>query len=89
MSNHCAACRYDPAQREGEGACPYTTLYWDFLMRHEPRLAKNPRMALQVRNLARLSDTQRQAIVLRADAIRRGEVGSAADDRPDLPGGLS
>jgi deoxyribodipyrimidine photolyase-related protein len=78
MSNHCAGCRYDPAQREGERACPYTTLYWNFLMRHEPRLAKNPRMALQVRNLARLSDVQRQAIVLRADAIRRGEVGARA-----------
>jgi deoxyribodipyrimidine photolyase-related protein len=89
MSNHCAGCRYDPGQRDGERACPYTTLYWDILMRHEPRLAKNPRMALQVRNLARLSDAQRQAIVLRADAIRSGEVGRAADDRPDLPGGLS
>ena len=47
-------------------------------MRHEPRLAKNPRMALQVKNLARLSDAQRQAIALRADAIRSGEVGASA-----------
>jgi len=78
MSNHCTGCRYDPGQREGESACPYTTLYWDFLMRHEPRLAKNPRMALQVKNLARLSEAQRQAIALRADAIRSGEVGASA-----------
>jgi len=74
----CAGCRYDPALREGDRACPFTTLYWDFLMRHETRLAKNPRMALQVKNLARLSDPQKLAVTQRAAAIRRGEVGPLA-----------
>lgn len=78
MGGPCKGCRYDPARREGERACPYTTLYWDFLMRHEPLLAKNARMALQVKNVVRLTDEQRQAVVERADAIRRGEVGAAA-----------
>jgi deoxyribodipyrimidine photolyase-related protein len=76
MGGPCKGCRYDPALREGERACPYTTLYWDFLMRHEPLLASNARMALQVRNLARMTDSQKQAVTLRADAIRRGEVGA-------------
>jgi len=74
MGNHCRGCRYDPSQRIGEKACPFTTLYWDFLMRHEAALAANPRMALQVKNVARLNDGQRQAIRERAAAIRRGEV---------------
>jgi deoxyribodipyrimidine photolyase-related protein len=73
---HCAGCRYDPALREGNRACPFTTLYWDFLMRHEERLSKHQRMALQVKNLARLSDAQKQAIADRAGEIRRGEVGA-------------
>jgi deoxyribodipyrimidine photolyase-related protein len=76
MSPHCGGCRYDPALRSGERACPFTTLYWDFLMRHESALAKNPRMALQVKNLARLGDAQKQAVAERAAAIRRGEVGA-------------
>jgi deoxyribodipyrimidine photolyase-related protein len=76
MGGPCKSCRYDPALREGDNACPYTTLYWDFLMRHETLLAKNARMALQVKNVARLSDVQRQAVVQRAEAIRRGEVGT-------------
>ena len=71
---HCATCRYDPALREDERACPFTTLYWDFLMRHQARLEKNPRMAPQVKNLARLSEAQRQSVLDRADAIRRAEV---------------
>ena len=77
MSPHCKGCRYDPAQRSGERACPFTTLYWNFLMRHEATLAKNPRMALQVKNLARMDAAQRQEVALRAAAIRRGEVGGA------------
>ena len=77
MGGPCKGCRYDPAMREGERACPYTTLYWDFLMRHEALLAKNARMALQVKNVARMTDSQKGAVKLRADAIRRGEVGVA------------
>jgi deoxyribodipyrimidine photolyase-related protein len=67
MGNHCKGCRYDPAQATGEKACPYTTLYWDFLLRHEDRLAKNPRMVMQVKNLKRLDDSKREAI--RAQAL--------------------
>jgi deoxyribodipyrimidine photolyase-related protein len=62
MSNYCTGCRYDPAKSVGPDACPVTTLYWDFLMRHEDRLAKNPRMVMQVKNLRRLTDADRAAI---------------------------
>ena len=70
MGNHCKGCRYDPAQSTGPTACPYTTLYWDFLMRHEAMLAKNPRMGMQVRNLTRLAPDKREAIVQEAQAHR-------------------
>ncbi|MFM8929068.1 MAG: cryptochrome/photolyase family protein [Betaproteobacteria bacterium] len=66
MGNHCKGCRYDPAQSTGDRACPYTTLYWDFLLRHEPALAKNPRMVMQVKNLKRLDEAQRAAIQAQA-----------------------
>jgi len=76
MSPHCKGCRYDPAQRSGDSACPFTTLYWDFLMRHEAAMARNPRMTLQVKNVAKLTDAQKQAVSDRAAAIRSGEVGT-------------
>ena len=84
MSPHCKGCRYDPGKREGDKACPFTTLYWDFLIRHEAVLAKNPRMALQVKNVVRLTDAQKQAVNERAAAIRRGEVGVAAGAGVDV-----
>lgn len=77
MSNWCAGCRYDPALRDGPDACPFTTLYWDFLLRHETRLAGNQRMSLQLKNLGRIGAAARTALAERAAAIRRGEVGSA------------
>lgn len=78
MGGPCASCRYDPSQRTGDAACPYTTLYWDFLMRHERLLANHPRMALQVKNVARVDPREREAIRERAAAIRAGRVGTPA-----------
>jgi deoxyribodipyrimidine photolyase-related protein len=69
MSNYCAACCYAPEKALGEDACPFTTLYWDFLMRHEKLLKKNPRMQLQMRNLARKGTDDRRAIRKKAAAL--------------------
>ena len=74
MSDHCRHCRFRPAERTGENACPFTTLYWDFLARHAQRFAAHPRLHAQVQNLARLPEAERAAIALRADAIRQGAV---------------
>ena len=62
MSNYCRNCRYDPKQKTGVRACPYTTLYWHFLDRHESALARNPRTGLMARNVARLTSAERAAI---------------------------
>jgi len=56
MSNYCKGCAYNPKLRTGETACPFTTLYWDFLDRHKEAFAKNHRMSQQVFGLNRLSD---------------------------------
>jgi deoxyribodipyrimidine photolyase-related protein len=56
MSDYCRGCRYDRKQRTGPDACPFTTLYWDFLARHAERFGRNARVAQQVRAAERLSD---------------------------------
>ncbi|MET0909099.1 MAG: cryptochrome/photolyase family protein, partial [Ilumatobacteraceae bacterium] len=56
MSDYCRGCRFDRKQRTGDDACPFTTLYWDFVARHADRFVHNGRMVQQVRAAQRLSD---------------------------------
>ncbi len=77
MSDYCSRCRYRPEQSTGPAACPFTTLYWDFLARHEARFERHPRLALQVRNLARLTPAQRSAIAAQARHLRSAGTSSA------------
>jgi deoxyribodipyrimidine photolyase-related protein len=58
MSDYCKGCAFDRTKRVGDDACPFTTLYWDFLLRHAERFVKNPRMSTQVRAAQKLGDTE-------------------------------
>jgi deoxyribodipyrimidine photolyase-related protein len=70
MSNACGGCRFNPKIATGADACPFTTLYWDFLARHEKLLKKNPRMAMQLKNLARKDAVELRTIRRQADGLR-------------------
>jgi deoxyribodipyrimidine photolyase-related protein len=56
MSTYCKGCVYNPKLRVGNNACPFTTLYWDFLDRHKDEFIKNHRMSQQINGIKRLSD---------------------------------
>jgi deoxyribodipyrimidine photolyase-related protein len=70
MSNYCAGCRYRPDEATGPRACPFTTLYWDFLDRHRGRFARHPRTALQWKNLERLGEARLEEIRAEASRLR-------------------
>jgi deoxyribodipyrimidine photolyase-related protein len=72
MSNACTACRYKPKVASGPDACPFTTLYWDFLARHEKLLRKNQRMTMQLKNLDRKPAVDLRTIRCQADTLRDG-----------------
>jgi deoxyribodipyrimidine photolyase-related protein len=73
MSNYCSSCRYDPGAATGASACPFTTLYWDFLDRHAQRFAGNRRMTFQLRNLDRRRQRPGEMESIRAQARRLRE----------------
>lgn len=66
MSNYCSDCKYKPESRVGDDACPMTTLYWNFLDKHEASFAGNPRTALMVKNLQRMTPELRAQVRERA-----------------------
>ena len=70
MSNACRGCRFEPKQATGPGACPFTTLYWDFLARHEALLKSNPRMTMQLKNVGKKDAAELRAIRRQADDFR-------------------
>ncbi len=68
MSDYCGACRYSVKVKEGEDACPFNYLYWDFISRHEERFKNNPRMAMIVRSYGKFSPAKKSQIA--TDASR-------------------
>ncbi len=79
MSNYCTHCRYDPDQATGADACPFTSLYWNFLDRHQEQLSGNRRMNFQLANVRRKDDDELEAIAERVAEIR-SMVGAAGGD---------
>lgn len=56
MGDHCKQCSYNPKRRIESDACPFNSLYWNYLTRHESLMRKNPRMAMMYRQLDKLKD---------------------------------
>jgi len=71
MSDYCSGCPYDEDKTTGEDACPYNTLYWDFLNRNEDQLRSNHRMGLMYSHVDNKSDAEWTEIRERVDEIRR------------------
>jgi deoxyribodipyrimidine photolyase-related protein len=71
MSDHCRGCQYQPGVRTGDDACPFTTLYWDFLARNRERLSQTRRMQMPLKNLERIEPDELAEIRRRARSLRR------------------
>ena len=69
MSNYCDSCQYDKKKRIGEDACPFNSLYWNFLDDKKQFFAKNNRMAMMLRLLEKIPPHDLAEIKARAAAI--------------------
>lgn len=66
MSDYCRNCRYDVKQRTGPKACPFNSLYWDFLARHRDVLGNNHRLLRMYNGWDRFAPTEQAAIQAQA-----------------------
>lgn len=70
MSDYCKGCHYDKKQREGERACPFNALYWDFFIRHEKTLSNNHRLGMVYRNIEKMDEAAIEALQQKAKEIK-------------------
>ena len=68
MSNFCEDCRFNYKKRVGTEACPFTTLYWDFMDRHHDKLKGNVRMKFPIRNVEKIRQQAPEMTAIRERA---------------------
>ena len=62
MSDYCGSCAYSPRTKQGEGACPFNLLYWDFMARNRERLSGNHRLKRTYATLDRMDPEKVRAV---------------------------
>lgn len=67
MSHYCGKCYYKKSEKIGDRACPFNSLYWHFLFRHQDQLAKNPRMTMMYAVWNKMSKDQQESIIQQAE----------------------
>jgi deoxyribodipyrimidine photolyase-related protein len=72
MSDYCKSCCYDPDVSEGPTACPFNSLYWDFLARHRDKLKANHRMKMMYATLDKMPPHRLNAMREQAKSFLAG-----------------
>jgi deoxyribodipyrimidine photolyase-related protein len=69
MGNYCDACVYKKAKKFEDDACPFNTLYWNFLDEKQEKLSSNFRMKMMYSVLNKMSSEDRSKIKEKANHI--------------------
>jgi len=69
MSNYCDACVYKKTKKFEDDACPFNTLYWNFLDEKQEKLSSNFRMKMMYSLLNKMSPEDRAKIKKKANHI--------------------
>ncbi len=69
MSNYCTHCAYDHKKRTGNNACPFNSLYWNFLDEKKEYFKNNQRMSMMLNLLSKIPAEELTQIKQRASMI--------------------
>ena len=69
MSNYCTTCHYSVKDKFGEKACPFNTLYWNFLDEKKDYFANNQRMGMMMNMLKKMNPEELYKIKVKANEI--------------------
>ncbi|RUR07834.1 cryptochrome/photolyase family protein [Legionella sp. km772] len=69
MSNFCKSCAYNPADVVGVNACPFNSLYWNFIAKHQDKLQSNPRLHYAYLNWNKMDQEKQKVILFKAAQV--------------------
>jgi len=69
MSNYCKSCHYKVSKKEGDDACPFNSLYWNFLHKKQEHFKGNPRMNMMMSVLKKMNQDTIKKHIERAEDI--------------------
>ena len=69
MSNYCKSCHYKVSKKTENDACPFNSLYWNFLSEKRDYFRENPRMKMMLDLLDKIDSRQLEAIRTRSAYI--------------------
>ncbi|MEM8521448.1 cryptochrome/photolyase family protein [Flavobacterium sp. PL12] len=69
MSNNCSKCHYNVKEKFGDKACPFNTLYWNFLDEKRSYFKGNQRMGMMLNLLNKIDPEELYKIKVKANSI--------------------
>ena len=69
MSNYCKSCHYSVSKKEGEKACPFNNLYWNFLYKNQEKFKNNQRMNMMMSLLKKMNKDTLNNHIKRSEEI--------------------
>ncbi|MBQ4834432.1 cryptochrome/photolyase family protein [Pseudoalteromonas sp. MMG010] len=66
MSDYCKNCFYNVKKKVGDKACPYNSLYWNFMDKNRALLEKNPRIGMVYKNWDKQASSLREQTLQQA-----------------------
>jgi len=62
MSNYCKNCSFKVNSKNGNEACPFNYLYWNFLAQNRSFLERNPRVSMMYKIYDKMSEGRKKEI---------------------------
>ena len=69
MGNYCSKCHYNVKEKFGDNACPFNSLYWNFLDEKKEYFKKNNRMAMMMNLLNKMPAEDLYKIKVKANEV--------------------
>ena len=67
MSDYCKSCYYNVKYKTEEKSCPFNSLYWHFVQRHQDKFKRNSRMRMVNSHWRKMEKHQQNALIEKAE----------------------